>query len=132
MSQPFTRSSSRVNIAYTEAAEAAARRLVERFHFPQLVDVVRLGTAYALRTGTALDRPKNFGTTNGSNFNVGTVDPRGELRDLLLALHPDVDEDPYRVVETLMSLGTVALDEQVAAGEVLSLKDMIGAPLENR
>lgn len=130
MSQPITYSASRVNIAYTEAAEAAARRLVDRFRFSQMVDVARLGAAYALRIGTALDRPEGFGSASGSNFHVGTVDPRGELRDLLLALHPEIDEDPYRVIETLMSLGTIKLDEQVAVGEVLSLKDIIAASEE--
>jgi hypothetical protein len=130
MSEPTTRTTSRINIAYTESATAAARRLVDRFHFPGLVDVARAGLAYALRSGYALERPDGFGATSGSNFNVGTVDPRGELRDLLLALHPEIEEDPYRVIETLMSLGTIALDEQVTAGEVLSLKDMVSPPAE--
>jgi hypothetical protein len=102
--------------------------LADRFHLPQLVDVARLGAAYALRTGIEVARPDGFGSASGSNFNVGTVDPGGELRDILLALHPEIDEDPYRVLETLMNLGTIALDEKVSAGELLSLKDMIGAP----
>jgi hypothetical protein len=87
-----------------------------------------VGTAYALRANLPLTRAADFGSANGSNFNVGSVDPQGELRDLLLALHPEIQEDPYRVVETLMSLGTIALDEQVAAGEVLSLRDLISEP----
>jgi hypothetical protein len=127
MTESTTGASSRVNIAFTPEATAAARRLKERFPFSDLVDVARVGTAYALRTKLPLTRPSDFGSANGSNFNVGSVDPRGELRDLLLALHPEISEDPYRVVETLMSLGTVALDEKVAAGEVLSLRDLIGA-----
>ncbi len=128
MSQPASRSTSRVNIAFTDAGQEAARRLADRFHLPQLVDVARLGAAYALRTGIEVARPDGFGSASGSNFNVGTVDPGGELRDILLALHPEIDEDPYRVLETLMNLGTIALDEKVSAGELLSLKDMIGAP----
>lgn len=124
MNEPAARQS-RVNIAYTPAAEAAARRLAARFPFAGLVDIARVGSAYALREQMSLTRPATFGSANGSNYNVGSVDPNGELRDVLLALHPDIDEDPYRVIETLMSIGTLALDEQVAAGEVLSLKDMI-------
>lgn len=78
----------------------------------------------------SLTRPEDFGPANGSNFNVGSVDPQGELRDLLLALHPEIDEDPYRVVETLMSVGAAELDRRVAVGQILSLRDMI-APSEN-
>lgn len=119
----------RVNIAFTPAAESAARRLQERFSFPVLVDVARVGVAYALREKMSLTRPDDFGSASGSNFNVGSVDPQGELRDLLRALHPEIDEDPYRVIETLMSTGASALDEQVTAGEVHSLRDLITVPV---
>jgi hypothetical protein len=126
MTDNDTRPSSRVNIAFTPAAEAAARRLKDRFPFTSLVEVGRVGAAYALRARLPLSRTAEFGSANGTNYNIGSVDPRGELRDLLVALHPEINEDPYRVVETLMSLGTIALDEQVAAGEVLSLRELIG------
>lgn len=128
MTDSSSRTSSRVNIAFTPAATKAAKRLQERFPFADLVDVARVGTAYALRAGLPLTRAADFGSANGSNFNVGSVDPQGELRDLLLALHPEIDEDPYRVVETLMSAGTVALDQKVSDGEVLSLRDLISPP----
>jgi hypothetical protein len=126
MTEDGARAASRVNIAFTPAATAAARRLQDRFPFEDLVDVARVATAYALRETLPMVRPSDFGSANGSNFNVGSVDPKGELRDLLLALHPEIDEDPYRVVETLMSLGAIALDERLAAGQVLSLRDLIG------
>lgn len=123
MSEPMGRQ--RVNIAYTIAAEAAARRLINQFPFSNLVDVARVGVAFAVRQQLPLVRPADFGSANGSNFNVGTVDPNGELRDILLALHPGLTEDPYRVIETLMSVGTLDLDEKVSSGEVLSLRDML-------
>jgi len=85
----------------------------------------RVGTAYVLREKVPLSRPADFGSANGSNFYIGSVDPDNELRDALLALHPKIDEDAYRVIEALMSVGILALDERVASGEVLSLGDMI-------
>ncbi|WP_134046256.1 hypothetical protein [Amycolatopsis arida] len=89
------------------------------------MDVARVGIAYALRFRMPLERPADFGSANGSNFNVGSVDPQGELRDLLLALHPDLHEDPYRVFETLMSVGVIALDDRVAVGEIRTLRDLL-------
>lgn len=131
MSQPTStaRAGGRVNIAFTEAAEEAARRLVNRFPFAALVDTARVGAAFALREGMSLSRPEDVGPANGSNYNVGSVDPGGELRDLLLALHPHIEEDPYRVLETLMSQGVLAIDERVASGEILSLRDLMGVEL---
>lgn len=125
MTEIDTTQSSRVNIAFTQAATAAARRLKDHFNFEDLVDVARVGIAYALRKNLPLVRPEDFGSANGSNFGIGSVDRRGEIRDLIRALHPEIDEDPYRVAETLMSLGAVALDTQLASGEVLSLRDLI-------
>lgn len=119
------RVTSRINIAFTEAAEAAAIRLLDQFPLESRIGVARVGVAYALRCGLPLTKPADLGPANGSNFNVGSVDPQGELRDLLLALHPDIDEDPYNVVQTLMSVGTLALDQKVADGEILTLRDLI-------
>lgn len=129
------RPAGRVNIAFTKDATDAAKRFIERFTFTEaswrgepdldLVEAARIGAAYALREGLPLTRPDDFGPANGSNFNVGSVDPGGELRDLLLALHPDLDDDPYRVLETLMSAGICALDERIAAGEIHSLRTVI-------
>lgn len=126
------RTGGRVNIAFTAAAEQAARRLVERFPFASPLDVARVGAAYALRERLPLTRPGDFGAANGSNYNVGSVDPQGELRDLLLALHPEIDEDPYRIIETLMSVGAIELDKRVAAGQILSLRDLITPPATGR
>jgi hypothetical protein len=132
---PPTRPGGRVNIAFTKDATEAAKRLIERFTFTEaseqaepdldLVDAARIGTAFALRVSLPMTRPDNFGPANGSNFNVGSIDPGGELRDLLQALHPDLDEDPYRVVETLMSVGVLAIDERLEAGDIHSLRTLI-------
>lgn len=129
------RSGGRVNIAFTKDATDAAHRFIERFTFTEaskrgepdldLVDAARIGAAFALREGLPLARPDDFGPANGSNFNVGSVDPGGELRDLLLALHPDLDDDPYRVLETLMSMGVMVIDERIDAGEIHSLRTLI-------
>jgi hypothetical protein len=117
VTQPTTpsRTAGRVNIAFTTRAEHAG-----------LVDVARVGAAFALREKLPLVRADDFGPADGSNFNVGSVDPQGEFRDVLLALHPEIHEDPYRVLETLMSIGTVELEQRVAGGQILSLRELIG------
>ena len=115
----------RVNIAFTPPGEAAARRLIERLPLGALLDAARVSVAFALREGLPLSRDEAFGSANGSNYNVGSVDPNNEIRDILLALHPEIKDDPYRVVETLMSTGALALEAKVMAGDILSLKDLI-------
>jgi hypothetical protein len=98
--------------------------------FTELVDIARIGVAYALRTGVPLERPADFGSASGSNFNIGSIDAQGELRGLLTALHPENDDDPGRVLETLMSVGTLKIAARVAEGEIRSLHDLIDPPAE--
>ncbi|WP_410666752.1 hypothetical protein [Amycolatopsis sp. cmx-4-68] len=123
--QPSVRGSARVNLAFTQAGEDAARRLQSRFDLPSLVEVGRIGVAFALRENLPIERPETFGTTSGANYNVGSVDPQSELKNLLTAIRPDAQDDAYRVIETLMTVGTIAIDREVSLGRIVSLRDLV-------
>lgn len=117
--------SERVNVAFTQAAEPVARRLQARLRLPSLMDFARIAAAYALRRGLPLTRPDDFGSASSANYNVGSLDPGGQMRALLLALHPELADDPYRVLETLINMGTLELDQQIAEGHIVSLQDLV-------
>lgn len=129
MNQPeaVTIATERVNVAFTQAAEPVARRLQTRLRLPSLMDVARIAVAYALRRELPLTRPQDFGSASSANYNVGSIDPGGQLRGLLLALHPDLTDDPYRVLETLMNIGTFELDRQITDGHIVSLQDLVSS-----
>ncbi|WP_018254412.1 hypothetical protein [Salinispora mooreana] len=115
-------------MSFTAAAESAAKRVKDHFNLPDALDAGRLGLAYALREKLPVERPADFGALSGTLYNIGSVDPEGELRDLLLALRPELSEDPYRVIETLLNIGTISLDNQIATAAVLSLRDLLNEP----
>lgn len=123
-------SSGRVNIAFTPAATAAAEKICAVLSFSEKVEVARIATAYALRAGLSLTRSADFGPTTGTNENIGSVDPKGELRSLITALHPECEEDPARVLETLMSKGALAIAERIDNGEIRTLRELIALPEE--
>ena len=75
MTEGPARTPSRINIAFTEDAAAAARRLCDLFPFDDLKDVARVGAAYALRAGLPLARPAGFGPTSGSTSMSGRLIP---------------------------------------------------------
>lgn len=118
----------RVNVAFTQVVEPVARRLQTRLRMPTLMDVARIAVAFAVRQDLPLGRPSDFGPASNANYNVGSLDPGRDLRGLVLALHPDLTDDPYRVIETLMNVGTLELDRQVNAGTIVSLQDLLTAP----
>jgi hypothetical protein len=130
MTESPARASGRVNIAFTAAASEAADRICRVLPFEEKVEVARIGAAYALRSGMPLTRPEDFGRTTGSNYNIGSVDPKGELLSLIGAFHPECDEDPARVLETLMSKGVLAIAARIDDGEVRTLRDLIALPEE--
>lgn len=115
----------RVNIALTGPAEMAKATVLSRFPFQEGMQVIRLGLAYAIACAMEPVRGDDFGRPgDGQNMNVGSFDPNGEIRALLLALFPDAD-DPYVVAETLMSLGLVALGKEVAEKRIQRLSDIL-------
>ena len=116
----------RINIAFTPAGEAAARRILDRLPIGGVVDIARVSIAFALREGAATERPTDFGIANGANYNVGSVDPGGELRSALQALRPELEGDPNRVLETLMTIGALAIDTMIGG------KDRDLHPLRSR
>lgn len=120
----------RINIALTGPADLAKDAILARFPFPEKTQAIRLGLAYAIRRQLAPVRGDNFGHPgDGQNMNVGSFDPTGEIRALIQALYPDAD-DPYQVAETLMSLGLVALGQEVTEKRVQRLRDILEAPDE--
>src|SRR4051812_43893992 len=100
----------RRNIAYTQPGEAAAKRILDRLPLGTIMDVARVAIAYAIREGIDLDRPTDFGIANGANYNIGSIDPGGAVTATLQALRPDLQGDPHRVLETLMTVGALAID----------------------
>jgi hypothetical protein len=119
----------RVTISLTSETDAVVGDLCRRFHIKERMDVAKVGFAYGVRVGlvpTAHDRPLGSGT--GSTWNVGTLDPGGELRSLVLALYPDSEEDPYLLVEALINRGLVALARGVEADQPVTLTDLSELP----
>lgn len=115
------------NIALTTQANRITDDLLERFKLNERRDAARLGFAYALRHGVEPTRDEGWAPTDGTNFNVSTVDDEeASLRKLVSVYHPDHALEAYRTVETLMNKGLVLLAEHIQAGEVSDLRDLVG------
>ena len=115
----------RVNIALTGPAEIAKDEIRRRFPFTEGQQVIRVGLAYAIRCQLAAQRGIDFGTPgHGQNLNVGSFDQNGDIRAILTALYPEVD-DPYALAETLMSLGLMRLWSDIQDGTVVAFEQVM-------
>lgn len=104
-------------IGITKENHAALQRLVTSGNFGSELDAAKFAMAYAIRLGIKEGRSDGADT----KWNVGSVDPSGDMRELLTSLYPDSDE-PYRLLEFLMNTG---IDE--LAGSEGVTPDIYGA-----
>lgn len=117
----------RINIALTGPAEMAKDEVKKHFTDTEGLTLMRLGLAYAVRCRLPITRDDAIGRPgDGQNVNVGSFDPSGEIRALISALYPDAG-DAYAVAEVLMSRGLIKLEQDLRAGRVSSLADVMYA-----
>lgn len=116
------------NIALTADATAAADAVKAALGLESTTDAARVGLAYALRHELSAEREGQAPT--GSNFNVATIDTdQGDLRELVKIFYGDdeVQENPYRAIEALMSKGLVLLARHLDDGTIGSVGDLVSA-----
>lgn len=90
----------KTTIGLTRRAREIAERIKENEGFEDLRDVALIGFTVAVNGGLGSGSARDTSTT----WNVGTFDGSGQLRDLVSALFPEV-EQPYRQIEYLVNAG---------------------------
>lgn len=92
-------------------------KLQHLFDFHQMIDVIKLGVAVALRDG--VDPAAREGATyTGNNFNIDSIDRDRSLRAAIRALHPDVRGQEDVALRTLMSAGVLHIQELTDDGSL--------------
>ena len=113
-------------IGVTEAADGVLAVMVEQGHFSDAIDAAKFAMALAINSRGHAEDLTVEGTT--TKWNVGSFDPDSQLRSLLDALYPDVDQ-PYRLLEFLIDDGLHRVSEHMeSVGEldVIALLDEAG------
>ena len=104
----------RSNVGLSEAAYQLCSRLKEDGIFKELLDVYRLGIALSIKSGNAaprISRQRNM-------FNVGSLDPDGTIRDLIMELYPEHAERPYAFAEQLAEYGVTEIGRLHESGQL--------------
>ena len=125
----MTMQSGRATISLTADANVVVDDLCARFPFSERMDAAKVGIAHAVRAAmTPSGRDRAPGSGTGTTWNVGSFDNDGQLRELVRALYPRVEEDPYVLVEALMNRGLVALREELESRSPESLTALLSPP----
>ncbi len=115
-------------IGVTEAADRVLATMVEQGHFADGIDAAKFAMALAINAGANTDGEDLTVEGTTTKWNVGSFDPDSQLRSLIDALYPDIDQ-PYRLLEFLIDDGLHRVSEHIESiGEldVIALLDEAG------
>ena len=116
-------------IGVTEAAEGVLDMMLEQGHFSDGIDAAKFAMGLAINAGAHADEGDLTVEGATTKWNVGSFDPDSQLRSLIDALYPDVDQ-PYRLLEFLIDDGLRRVSEHIGSiGEldVIALLDEAGS-----
>lgn len=97
-------SNDKKTIGITKANHSDLQKLLQTGQFASELDAAKFAMAFAARNEVPAGRADGADT----KWNVGSVDPSGDLREMVRTLYPDVSE-PYRLMEHLMNEGIRSL-----------------------
>ena len=105
----------KINVKTSKEADDASMLMIERGWFKDAIDVYRTAVAYALASNLQPNEgPKN----GGKSWNIGSLDPEGTLKKLLL-LH-GISERPYAISEQFAEVGILSMAARAKSGETIS------------
>jgi hypothetical protein len=107
-------------IGLTPENRSVMDRIMEKEFFREQKDAALFAMAYAINQDVVA------GNCEGANtiWNVGSLDPEGEVRSLVGNLFPDVVL-PYRLTEHLINAGLALIGARMAADPGLDLTDFL-------
>ena len=116
------------NIRISSSAERVALQLKNEYEVDDLLPILRIGLAYALKTSSDyiyrhFEELDNKYPGDGPNYNVGSIDPDGIIRRLFSVLVEDCTI-PYRYARVAIIYG-LELIEKKMADPSFSLADLM-------
>lgn len=108
----------RTTIGLTPENKGTMDRIMSNFN--EQGDAAKFAMALAIERGIEPGQTTNTETV----WNVGTFDPNGELRDLVIALYPGVSS-PYVAVEHFVNQGLQLIHQHLERGGELDIIEFI-------
>jgi hypothetical protein len=108
-------------VGLTPENRSVMEHIMDRGFFRDQKDAAMFAMAYAIRQGI---QP---GSAEGTNtiWNVGSLDPDGEIRMLIGNLFPGTST-PYRVVEAFVNAGLSDIGSRIEKEPGIEITDLLG------
>ena len=113
-------SGDRKTIGLTHEGREVLNQLMDTGFFKEQMDAAKFGMTVAINQGIA---PGDAGGAS-TVWNVGSFDPAGEIRQMILALYPNV-EAPYKACEYFIDEGLSQINKLVKKQKTVDLLEII-------
>lgn len=111
-------SGDKTTIGLTSGNKEVMEEIIQ--HFNEQIDAAKFAMALAIEEGLEPQKTTDTETV----WNTGSFDPNGELRDLIRALYPEVDQ-PTLALEYFINQGFQILDEHLEEEKEFNIPDLI-------
>lgn len=110
-------------VGLTSENRSIMDQLMDRGFFREQKDAAMFAMAYAIRQGISP------GASEGTNtiWNVGSLDPDGEIRTLISNLFQDTST-PYRLLECFVNAGLADIGARMEKEPGMEITDVLDAP----
>ena len=115
------------NVRLSQSATEIADKIMESELFDDKISVAKFALAYTVKyhiDGLDPDLLDATYDSNGSNYNIGSIDEDKFLSGLIQAIYPNTTT-PYRYIRVLMIYGLERLGELLAEGRLYPLNQWL-------
>jgi len=115
-----------LNFRLSRKANEVAEYLTTTGYFDFAITAGKFALAYALKNHYNDIHPAEYTPpdSDGSNYNIGSLDNDGQLANLLRAVYPDC-ETPYLYARNLMIFGLLKLGEMIETEGLQSISSLL-------
>mgnify|MGYP003391329610 CR=1 FL=1 len=115
------------NIRLAANASSVADSILESGIFEDKIAVAKFALAYAIKNFFNEIDPEyldHIYDSNGSNYNIGSIDEDQFLSQMILAIYPQTTT-PYRYVRVLMDFGLDKLGDKLREGTLYPISKIM-------
>ena len=115
------------NVRLSRHATEIADKIFDSDLFEDRISVSKFALAYAIKNHFSEIDPEALDAvydSEGSNYNIGSIDDDKFLSQLISSLYPDT-KTPYRYVRALMIFGLEKLGELMDAGQLFPISNLM-------
>ncbi len=121
----------RNTIGLTASGRKIMDKVMEKNCFKDQMDAAKFAVSLVINSDIKIDIKKASLEGIRTSWNIGSFDPEGELKNLIIAIYPHITTTPYRFIEYLIDRGLIIIGKHLDNNNDLILSDLMSPNTTN-